>query len=134
MKISKLWEQYHYYTQDVTEHGRKLGFAGAAICWFFRGDVGVRFPPLVYWALFFFICYFVADLMQSLIGAHRTKTFTESEEKALWDASGKLCGDDEVKKPRSVDVPMQVAFWVKIAFLLIGFGFLGAFVFIRASA
>jgi hypothetical protein len=36
MKIEELWTQYQYYTQDVTENSRKLAFAIAAICWFFK--------------------------------------------------------------------------------------------------
>jgi hypothetical protein len=34
MKASQLWGQYQHHTRDVTEQGRKLGFAGAAILQF----------------------------------------------------------------------------------------------------
>ncbi|MBN1182230.1 MAG: hypothetical protein JXB49_08080 [Bacteroidales bacterium] len=43
MKLSELWDQYQRYTKDVTEYSRKLAFAVAAICWFFKSD-SVTFP------------------------------------------------------------------------------------------
>jgi hypothetical protein len=122
MKISELWQSYQGYTRDLTDHARKLGFAGAAICWFFKTPQ-VTFPPLIYWALISIVGYFIADVLQSLSGALVTKRFTEKKEFELLQQAGTVEGD--VEKPRWLDWPAYSFFLVKSALLLIGFLFIG---------
>ena len=116
-----LWEQYQHYTRDFTEHSRTLGFAGAAICWIFR-DEQFRFPALIYIALLLFVCFFLADIFQSLAGAVTLRFFTEAQERKLWDATGSIEG--EIHKPRWVDFPAFMMFCAKAIFLAAGFVFI----------
>lgn len=118
MKGTQLWSQYQHHTRDVTEHGRKLGFAGAGICWFFR-DSSFTFPPAILWALALFVGYFVLDLLHGFVGALQVKSFTEEQEGRMWAESRSL--DGEIEVPRSLDRPAFLLFLAKVAFLLAGF-------------
>ena len=121
MKTSELWQSYQGYTRDLTEHSRKLGFAGAGICWFFKTPQ-VTFPPLIYWALIFFVGYFIADVLQSLCGALLTRWFTQNKEFELLHRTNSIEGD--VDRPRWLDWPAFSLFLTKSGFLLVGFVFI----------
>lgn len=118
----ELWERYREYTRDITEHGRKLGFAGAAICWIFKRD-DFTFSMMIYAALFFFVAYFVADILQSFCAALTLKFFIQHHEKRLWRETGSIEG--EIHKPRWVDWPAFTFFIIKSIFLIAGFMFIG---------
>jgi len=122
MTGKELWQQYQHYTRDITEHGRKLGFAGAAICWIFKRD-DFTFPLMIYAALLFFIAYFIADILQSFFGALVLKFFTEHHEAKMWREKHTIEG--EIHKPRWVDTPAFVFFIAKCLFLIAGFSFIG---------
>lgn len=122
MKTSELWLSYQGYTRDLTEHARKLGFAGAAICWFFKSPE-VTFPLMIYWALIFFVGFFVADIFQSLSGALVTRWFTQKKEFELLQKTQSI--DGEVDRPRWLDWPAFALFLIKSVFLVVGFLFIG---------
>jgi hypothetical protein len=124
MTSKELWEQYQYYTRDITEHGRKLGFAGAAICWIFKRD-DFSFPVMIYAALLFFIAYFIADILQALSGALMLKFFTEHQETKMWMEKRTIDGD--IHKPRWVDRPAFMFFITKCIMLVGGFVFIGLY-------
>jgi hypothetical protein len=54
MTGKQLWAEYQHYTRDITEHERKLGFAGAAVCWLFKRE-DFTFPAVIYIALMFIV-------------------------------------------------------------------------------
>lgn len=121
MTGKSLWEQYQHYTRDFTDHARKLGFGGAAVCWLFR-DAHFRFPVVIYVSLLFFVFYFICDIFQSVSGALSIKFFTEREEKRLWESTGSIEG--EIHKPKWVDYPAFLMFCMKSVFLVAGFLFI----------
>lgn len=121
MTISQLWDQYVHYTRDLTDHARKLGFAGAAICWAFKTDK-FTFPALIYWALLFFIFYFLADILHSCLAALSVRRFAEQQEARLWKELKTIEGD--VEKPRSVDRPASYCFIAKVILLVAAFIFI----------
>ena len=124
MKTKELWEQYQHYTRDLTEHGRKLGFAGAAICWIFKRD-DFTFPLMIYAALLFFVAFFIADVLQSLCAAFVVKFFTEYHEGKMWREQKSLDGD--INKPRWVDWPAFALFIAKCFLVIFGFDFIGLY-------
>jgi len=128
MTSKQLWEQYQHYTRDITQHGRTLGFGGAAICWIFKRD-DFSFPALIYAALFFFIVFFIADVLQGLSGALILKFFTQKHEARLWRETRSIEG--EIQKPRWVDRPAFVFFIAKCVLLVIGFAFIGLYLLAR---
>ncbi|QTN32508.1 hypothetical protein HZ994_09255 [Akkermansiaceae bacterium] len=135
MKTSALWTQYQGYTRDLTEHARKLGFAGVAICWIFR-TTQFTFPPLIYWAIGAFVAYFICDILHSLFGALLTKWYVEREEFKLIQKSKPI--DSDVPKPRWLDWPAFTLFLMKsmlviLGFVLIGFELCGRLADLRAA-
>jgi len=122
MTGKELWDQYQFYTRDLTEHGRKLGFAGAGICWLFKTDK-YTFPGLIYWSLLLFVTYFIFDILQGLSGVLILRIFTEREEAKLWAKTHSIEGN--INKPRWVDIPAFYCFILKTVFLLGGFILIG---------
>jgi len=118
----ELWTSYREYTRDITEHGRNLGFSGAIICWVFKRD-DYTFPPMIYGALFFFVSYFIADILQSLSAALTLKFFTRHHEIKLYEKTGSIEGD--IPKPPWVDWPAFTFFIIKCILLITGFVFIG---------
>jgi len=118
----ELWATYRDYTEDFTKHARKLGFAGAAICWLFKRD-DFTFPPMIYVALFFFVAYFIADIPHSFCAALVLKFFIEYKERKLWQTTKSIEG--EILKPRWVDWPAFAFFLIKCVLLMAAFAFIG---------
>jgi hypothetical protein len=124
MSGRELWAQYQLYTRDITEHGRKIGFAGCALCWVLRRD-DLTFPLMIYAALLFFVGYFIADILQGVSGALMLKHFTEYHESKLFKETGSIEGD--IKKPRWVDLPSHICFLIKCLLLMAGFISIGLY-------
>ena len=110
MKIRELWDSYNFYTQGLTEHGRKLAFATAAICWFFKSEQ-VTFPTPVIWSLSFVVLYFLLDMLQYFVAALVLRQWTYQKEAELEAKTGRADPDDDVEKPPRLDAP---AFWLFI--------------------
>ena len=121
MKNSEAWEQYKSYTRDITEVSRKLGFAGAAICWVLKNPEG-SFSPCVLWSLAFFVGFFVADVLQSFIGALLLRSWIRREEITRWNEAQSIEG--EYLKPGWLDYPSFGLFLAKVVLLLVGFALL----------
>jgi len=118
MTTAKLWEEYQHYTRDLTEHSRKLAFAVAAICWFFKTPE-ITFPPAILWSLALLVCFFVFDVLHYFVGAFTVRFFLEYHEKAHFENTGDLL--QEISKPRWVDRPATFFFVTKTLFLLSSF-------------
>jgi hypothetical protein len=122
MTGKELWAEYQHYTRDITEHGRKLGFGGAAICWIFKSN-DFTFPRPIYFALLCFVGYFIADILHGLSAALTIRFFTQYQEKKLWKKTHSIEG--EIQKPRWVDWPAFAFFIGKVILLAAGFACIG---------
>ena len=123
MKNAELWASYREYTLGLTENARKLGFAAAAICWFFKTPDNA-FPRLILFALGAAVLYFLCDILQYLFGACLTRGWTRCEEKKR-HKQGLSVENGEYKKPSWIDVPSYLLWWLKIAFIFFSFVFIG---------
>ncbi|MEQ1545554.1 hypothetical protein [Methyloglobulus sp.] len=123
MKNSEAWSHYNKYTDDLNKFSRELGLAGSAICWVLKDSNGI-FPKYVLFGLILFVLFFIADIIQKLIGALRHKCWIEKREAELWNSAKTIEG--EYLKPKSLDKPAFYFFIIKIFFLLLGFVVLGA--------
>lgn len=128
MKTDKLWETYQHYSRDLTEHARKLAFAAAAICWFFKSP-RITFPPAVMACLSLLVLFFILDVIHHLWGATRLRRFLRRKEAELYKRTGTVSGEIEV--PRSLDDPIFYVFVAKSLALLTSFGFLAGEFFWR---
>jgi hypothetical protein len=67
MKISKMREDYDYFTGKVSEIVRQLNLAGVAIIWIFRVGKetgGVQYAASLKWVLGLFVLSLAFDLLQ----------------------------------------------------------------------
>lgn len=126
MNNKEAWSHYKDYTRDVTEHSRKLGFAGAAICWFFKENPAI-FPIPILYALAAIILFFVCDICQNMSGALLTKRWLRREEIKKWKETEDIEGIYE--KPGWIDYPSFVFFNMKIVSLITSFLFIGWHIF-----
>ena len=128
MKLSSIWDQYTSYTKTVSEQARKLAFAGAAVCWFFRTPEAT-FPILILIALLLIVVFFLADLGQYIFAAQRYRTFAREQEEAYWESErpweqGEGIPDIEVEVPVSLDKLSQSWFIFKVCVLTIAYVFM----------
>jgi len=119
MKAEKLWDRYVEYTADLTEHARKLAFAAAAICWFFKTPE-ITFPPAVQLSLVFIVLFFIFDVLHYAGGAITLRMYLEREEQKHWAKTQKELTD--VLKPKWVDTTATIFAAAKTLVLLIAFG------------
>ncbi len=123
MKNAEAWKQYKEYTKDITEVSRKLGFAGTAICWVLKTPEET-FSTSVLWGLAFFVGFFVADVLQSFVGALLLRFWLRREELKKWHTTETIEG--EYLKPGWLDYPSFGLFLIKVFLLLLGFAMLTA--------
>lgn len=128
MTTETLWEQYGEYTRDVTANSRKLAFAVAAICWFFKTPE-ITFPPATLGCLALLVVFFICDILHYVIAAFTLRRFLEAEEKKHWNETGEELIN--VLKPRWVDYPATFFFVAKTLVLLTSFGMLATEFFYR---
>ncbi|MCY4673799.1 MAG: hypothetical protein OXD43_08580 [Bacteroidetes bacterium] len=102
MRIKDLWESYDFYTKALTEQGRKLAFAAAAICWFFKSE-DVTFPWPITAALVCIVLYFTFDVLQYLVAATKIRNWTYKKEDELESKKGKADLEEDVEKPPHLD-------------------------------
>ena len=111
-KLSVVWRDYADYTALASEQARKLGFAIAGVCWFFKAPSGFSLPTSVFWALVWVLTFFIFDLLQYVFGAAMIGLWARSHERRLF--SGKKGIDGEVDKPVWLDRPALILYVLKL--------------------
>jgi len=130
MKNHEVWESYNFYTSEVTKHARYLGFAGIAICWFFRA-ADITFPTPILLALIFLVLFFLTDIAQYYIAAIRLRNWMQSEESRYESEGSSL--EQEYWPPKSLDTPAFWLFHMKLLLLFIGYLLVGSEILLRIS-
>lgn len=118
MTVKELWKEYQFLTGNLTEHARKLGFAGVAVCWMFK-DGNYNFPVLIYLALLGFVTFFLLDILHYKLAAKNLLHFTEQQEAKLKELNQGI--ETTIDKPRDVDKPAQRLNHAKYNALIAGF-------------
>jgi hypothetical protein len=119
MQLTDIWQQYDFYTKGVTESSRKLAFATAAICCFFKTPE-VTFPLPVLVSLALVIIFFFMDLLQYFLAALLRRFWARSQERKMWVEQGSI--NHEIQQPPWLDTPAFMLFICKILFLFGSFG------------
>jgi len=127
MKNAELWKQYDEYTKALTANCQKLGFAAAAIAWFFKTSAGT-FPTAILFAFGFVVMFFAADILQYVLAALLIRVWTRSQEKAKWKAKQTIEG--EYEKPAWLDYPAFTMWWIKIVCLFAAYVCIGIKLFL----
>jgi hypothetical protein len=121
MTLKDVWAEYKENTGVLSENARKLGFAGAAICWFFKSSVAT-FPGKISVSLAFIVFFFFFDMLQYLFSVVLLRTWAKRKEKIL--KFNNLSLDTPVEKPEWLVRPPFSLFLLKLLFLLAAFVFL----------
>lgn len=127
MTNEKLWESYDKYTKDLSNVSRQLAFAAAALSWFFKSTENV-FPEEILIALRFIIVFFIADVLQYLLGALFIRFWTRYHENKKYKETGDIKGD--YPKPAWLDYPAYLMWWIKIISLICSYVYIGLYLFI----
>lgn len=128
MKLKEVWESYSFYTEKITEQTRKLAFAAAGICWFFKTPNTI-FPPMISGALFLVVLFFIFDLTQYFVSAIILKNWARGQEIQAHEEKKTI--DVDVDKPVSLDKPGFVFFCLKVAVLFFSYLFIGFHIIIK---
>ena len=123
MTIKTLWDSYHFYTRTLSEESRKLAFAAAAVCWFFKSD-DVTFPALIVSALLGIVLFFLFDILQYLTRALLIRSWTYRQEARLEFEKGTALPDDDVPNPPRLDKAAFFFLCIKLFVLLLAFSFM----------
>ncbi len=121
MKTTELWQNYQSYTEALSKNSRKLAFAGAAICWFFKSEKLI-FPPAISGALIFIVLFFLLDILHYFCAAVILRVWTRNAEKKMWKEKGTI--DLDVEKPAWLDIPPYFLFLLKLGSLCTAFVFI----------
>lgn len=126
MTNEELWKSYDKYTNDLSNISRKLAFSAAALSWFFKTTKN-NFPAEILIALRLIIIFFIADILQYLLGAVFIRIWTRHYEKKKYKETGSIDGD--YSKPSCLDYPAYLMWWIKIIVLLVSYIYIGLYVF-----
>jgi len=121
MTIRDVWQEYKENTKALSENARKLAFAGAAICWFFKAE-DATFPGKINLSLAFIVLFFLGDMLQYLASVLLLRQWARRLEKFL--KLNKLPADTPIEKPLWVVSPPFALFLAKLVLLLAAFVFL----------
>lgn len=103
MTNSEAWEKsFVSYTEDLTKHGRRLGFAGFALAWVLRtGDFAFPVPVLL--SLIGLCVFFLLDISQYWKAARDNRAWLRHQE-----ATKGVKGDFS-ERPAALDEPHLAA-------------------------
>jgi uncharacterized membrane protein len=123
MKLSKVWSTYEEYTRQLTQHARKLGFAGVAVCWLLRAGE-FDFPLAVLVALFLIVLFFVLDVCQYGSGALIHYRLAVQREEEVEVSSSTELAEVRVEKEKGFDSLPRYIFIAKLVALSLAYGIL----------
>jgi hypothetical protein len=124
MKIADLWSRQHEQTEKLSQIARRLAFAAAAICWFFKSP-DVTFPPAILLSLLFLVAFFTSETLQYLLASVLLRRFITAKERELNRQGIGLEDYDIEGVPRGLITKPYVFFFAKIACLFCAFAALG---------
>lgn len=117
--IDELWKIRDDFAKESTATSRKLGFAGAAICWLFKSNEYI-FSVWIYCSLFFLSLFFLFDILQFFITALIYTYYIRIVE----NASSGIAIEGVPGVPTSINSPSLVCFILKIFFLFMSYTFI----------
>ena len=115
IKITKAWEQFTSEVIELSNNARLIGLGGIGVCWLFKKDLFV-FPKSIYYAIGFFVTYFILDILTNFIGFIGRQIWLINEEKYK---------EIEVDEPPLIGYMQFSTVILKIIALIIGFLFIG---------
>jgi hypothetical protein len=124
-------DSYYELSGSASEVTRKLGFAGIAVIWIFKGempDKSIQLPSCLYVASILIVISLALDLLQYALGSLIWGVFFRSKER-------EGCKDDqELEASPWLNLPAAICFWIKIISMVIAFVFMLTFLIAHTFA
>lgn len=115
-KIKQLfWDRYSFYSSEVSKICRQLAFAEGAIIGYF-GFLKEHVSVLMLLILILLLLYFIADIIQYIIGANEHKKVAYKYENELLQQNTALT-PDKINKDDIVVKKIELFFILKLIFL-----------------
>lgn len=120
MKLQDVREAYYSNTGKLSDIVRQLAFAGIAIVWIFKTDVGGRptVPPDLISAAILLVSGLTLDLLHYVAGSLIWGIYNRVKER------GGQGEDADFKAPAQLNWPLLFFFWSKTAVMALAYGFL----------
>lgn len=121
MTLKDLRENYYYFSQKTSDIVRQLGFAGIALIWVFKTDVGGGrqvIPPELLPATRFIVIGLALDLLQYVAGTLIWGIYNGLKERAGTEE------ETEFLAPRPINWPTIVFFWAKTIVMIYAYALL----------
>lgn len=117
MKLENLRENYDYFSQKTSEIVRQLGFAGIALVWVFKTDVGGRqiVPPELLPAARLIVIGLGLDLLHYVTGTLIWGIYNGIKERAGTTEETKFLA------PRPINWATLFFFWAKVIVIVIAY-------------
>lgn len=123
MKLRELWDNYDYYTSELSKTFRTLAVSGAAIAWFFKSE-NFSFPNFILLSLVFLVAFFIADIIQYFVAAIRIKKYARSKEKEMYKKKIEYNSETEIEVPEWLDNWPFTLFCIKSGLILAAYIFI----------
>lgn len=110
MKLKDVRENYYYFSQKTSDIVRQLGFAGIALVWVFKTDIGGGrqvIPPELLPATRYIVIGLALDLLHYVAGTLVWAIYNGLKERAGTKE------ETEFLAPRPINWPSIVFFWAK---------------------
>lgn len=117
------------FTEKLSDINRQLAFAGIAVIWIFKVQIGdkLTIPDELILPLIFIVSSLCFDLMHYLYGSIAWTIFHRVKENAL--SNKKIDKTADIKAPKWIPNLTYVFFFSKVATNIIGFIFLFIYLF-----
>jgi len=129
VKLENLRENYDYFSQKTSEIVRQLGFAGIALVWVFKTDVGGRqvVPPELLPAARLIVIGLGLDLLHYVAGTLIWGIYNGIKEHAATKEETNFLA------PRPINWATLLFFWAKVIVIVIAYVYILGFIASRIS-
>jgi hypothetical protein len=129
VKLENLRENYDYFSQKTSEIVRQLGFAGIALVWVFKTDVGGRqvVPPELLPAARLIVIGLGLDLLHYVAGTLIWGIYNGIKERAGTKEETNFLA------PRPINWATLLFFWAKVIVIVIAYIYILSFIASRIS-
>ena len=128
MKLSEAREAYYSYSGNASTVARQLAFAGIAVVWLFNTKVAgqpIALPHPLLQVAFLLVVTLAFDLLQYVSASLIWGAFARRHEKQI--EPHRRNDDPDVDAPAYLNWPAIACFWLKLASLLIAYGWLATY-------
>jgi hypothetical protein len=117
MDLEYVRDRYGYYSSKTSEIVRQLGFAGIALAWLFKVDLGGRqaVPATLRLPVALIVLSLSLDLVQYIVGAITWAAFLKHKDQTIDDPK------EVFKAPSQINWGTLFFFWAKVVVMVVAY-------------